>query len=128
VRALGLAGAVTLTGQIPSAEPYYGIADICVLSSLSEGSPNALLEAMAAGVPVAATAVGGVPEMVSHNDSALLIQPGDCQALTSAMAALLADGELARRLAANARRLVLARHAPQTRTGRLVETYGRLVG
>jgi glycosyltransferase involved in cell wall biosynthesis len=128
VRALGLAGAVTLTGQIPSAEPYYGIADICVLSSLSEGSPNALLEAMAAGVPVAATAVGGVPEMVSHNESALLIQPGDCQALTSAMAALLADGGLARRLAANARRLVLARHAPQTRTGRLVETYGRLVG
>ena len=48
---VGLAGHVTLTGHQPSAEPYYRIADLAVLSSLSEGSPNALLEAMAAGVP-----------------------------------------------------------------------------
>ena len=124
--ALGLTGAVTLVGQVPSAEPYYGIADICVLSSLSEGSPNALLEAMAAGVPVVATAVGGVPEMVSHGESALLIQPGDCQAMTGAIAALLSDGELARRLAARAREVVLERHAPEARTRRLIEIYGRL--
>lgn len=128
VRALGLAGAVTLTGQVPSAEPYYGIADICVLSSLSEGSPNALLEAMAAGTPVVATAVGGIPEMVTNGESALLIQPGDCQAMTGAIAALLADGELARRLAARAREVVLKRHAPEARTRRLVEIYGRLAG
>ena len=127
VRALGLAGAVTLTGQVPSAELYYGIADICVLSSLSEGSPNALLEAMATGAPVVATAVGGIPEMVTNGESALLIQPGDCQAMTGAIAALLADGELARRLAARAREVVLERHAPEARTRRLVEIYGRLV-
>jgi glycosyltransferase involved in cell wall biosynthesis len=127
VRALGLAGRFTLTGQVDSAEPYYGIADICVLSSLSEGSPNALLEAMAAGVPVVATAVGGVPEIVSHGESALLIHPGDCQAMTNAIAALLTDAPLARRLAGRARQLVLDRHAPQARTRRLVETYGRLV-
>ena len=58
---LNLAGSVTLTGQQESAEPYYGIAQVAVLSSLSEGSPNALLEAMAAGVPVVATRVGGIP-------------------------------------------------------------------
>jgi glycosyltransferase involved in cell wall biosynthesis len=126
VRALGLTGAVTLAGQVPSAEPYYGVADICVLSSLSEGSPNALLEAMAAGVPVVATTVGGIPEMVTHGESALLIQPRDCQAMTSAIAALLAGPELARRLAARARELVLERHSPQARTRRLVEIYGRL--
>lgn len=127
VRELGLAGSVTLTGQVPSAEPYYGIADICVLSSLSEGSPNALLEAMAAGVPVVATAVGGVPEMVSHDESALLVQPGDCQAMTGAIAALLGDGELARRLAAKAREVVLEQHTPEARTQHLVGTYCRLV-
>jgi glycosyltransferase involved in cell wall biosynthesis len=125
-RSLGLMGSVTLTGQVPSAEPYYGIADICVLSSLSEGSPNALLEAMAAGVPVVATAVGGVPEMVSHGESALLIQPGDCPAMTNAIAAVLNDAELARRLAAQAHQLVLERHAPEARVRRLVEIYGGL--
>ena len=75
IRELALSDAVTMTGQVPSAEPYYGIADVAVLSSLSEGSPNALLEAMAAGVPVVATAVGGVPEIVTHRESALLIEP-----------------------------------------------------
>lgn len=127
VRTLGLVGSVTLAGQVPSAEPYYGIADICVLSSLSEGSPNALLEAMAAGVPVVATAVGGVPEMVSHGESALLIQPGNCQAMTGAIASLLADASLARKLADRARQLVLDRHAPEARTRRLVETYCRIL-
>ena len=127
IRTLGLVGSVTLAGQVPSAEPYYGIADICVLSSLSEGSPNALLEAMAAGVPVVATAVGGVPEMVSHGESALLIQPGNCQAMTGAIASLLADASLARKLADRARQLVLDRHAPEARTRRLVETYCRIL-
>jgi glycosyltransferase involved in cell wall biosynthesis len=126
IRAFGLVESVTLTGMVPSAEPYYGIADVCVLSSLSEGSPNALLEAMAAGVPVVATAVGGVPEMVTHGESALLIQPGDCQAMTSAIAALLGNGNLARKLAGRAREIVLERHAPEARTRRLVEIYGQL--
>jgi glycosyltransferase involved in cell wall biosynthesis len=125
VRALGLAGSVTLAGQVPSAEPFYGIADLCVLSSLSEGSPNALLEAMAAGVPVVATAVGGIPEMVTHGESALLVKPGDCEAMTNAIAALLSDGDLARRLAARAREIVLERHAPEGRMRRLVEIYRR---
>src|SRR5205823_11585403 len=66
IRRLNLGSTVTLTGQRDSAEPYYGIADVAVLSSRSEGSPNALLEAMAAGVPAVATRVGGVPEIVTH--------------------------------------------------------------
>jgi glycosyltransferase involved in cell wall biosynthesis len=126
IRALDLAGSVTLTGQVPSAEPYYGIAEVCVLSSLSEGSPNALLEAMAAGVPVVATAVGGVPEMVCDGESALLVAPGDCAAMTKAMAALLGDGDLARKLAGRAREIVVERHGPEARTRRLVEIYARL--
>jgi glycosyltransferase involved in cell wall biosynthesis len=60
-RSLNLTDAVTLAGQQDDINPYYAIADVFLLPSLTEGCPNVLLEAMAAGVPVVATAVGGVP-------------------------------------------------------------------
>jgi glycosyltransferase involved in cell wall biosynthesis len=123
IRAFGLSEAVTLTGQVPSAEPYYGIADLAVLSSLSEGSPNALLEAMATRVPIVATAVGGIPEIVSDRESALLVPPQDPGALCRAMRELLANEALARGLAARANELVLTRHTPETRARRLVDIY-----
>ncbi|MGB9454470.1 MAG: glycosyltransferase family 4 protein [Bryobacteraceae bacterium] len=123
IRDLGLGEVVTLTGQVPSAEPYYGIADLAVLSSLSEGSPNALLEAMAARVPVVATAVGGIPEIVSDRETALLVPPRDPEALCRAMRELLANETLAGGLAARASELILTRHTPEARTRRLVEIY-----
>jgi glycosyltransferase involved in cell wall biosynthesis len=72
----------------------YEAADIFVLSSRSEGCPNVVLEAMAHGLPVVATAVGGIPELVTHGDSALLVPPGDPDALASALARLLCDRTL----------------------------------
>ncbi|HEY9142387.1 MAG TPA: glycosyltransferase family 4 protein [Bryobacteraceae bacterium] len=123
IRDLGLGEVVTLTGQVPSAEPYYGIADLAVLSSLSEGSPNALLEAMAARVPVVATAVGGIPEIVSDRETALLVPPRNPEALCRAMRELLANETLAGGLAARASELILTRHTPEARTRRLVEIY-----
>ena len=123
-RALGMSGELTLTGHQNSAEPFYGIADIAVLSSWSEGSPNALLEAMAAGLPVVSTAVGGVPEIVSDGDSALLVKPGEPDAMAEAMGRLLADPELARRLAGRARALIEERYTPEERARRLGGIYG----
>jgi glycosyltransferase involved in cell wall biosynthesis len=120
---LGLSEQVTLTGHQPSAEAYYGIANLAVLSSLSEGSPNALLEAMAAGVPVVATSVGGIPEIVRHGESALLVPPGDRDALAAAMAKLLTDPSLARQLTDRARMLILVKHSPQARVQHLVDIY-----
>jgi glycosyltransferase involved in cell wall biosynthesis len=122
-RSLGLSGSVTLTGQVPTAEPFYGVADVAVLSSRSEGSPNALLEAMAAGVPVVATAVGGVPEMVSHLESAYLVEPGDAKAMASGIESVMTDEGLASKLAERARRLVVAGHTPAARTRRLAGAY-----
>ncbi|MCC6262690.1 MAG: glycosyltransferase [Bryobacterales bacterium] len=124
IRELGLGDFVTLTGQQPSAEPYYGIAAIAVLSSLSEGSPNALLEAMAAGVPAVATQVGGIPEIVTHEESALLAPPGDSDALAAALLRILVEEpHLGEALASRARTLVLERHTPQARVCTLSRIY-----
>ncbi len=126
---LGLGDYVTFTGQRPSAEPYYRIADLAVLSSLSEGSPNALLEAMSAGVPVVATAVGGIPEIVTDGESALLIPPSDTGRMSAAMARLLIqEPALALRLAGCSQALIRERHAPDARMRKLVGVYRSLAG
>lgn len=126
VRHLGLGGSVTFTGHQSSAEPWYGIADAAVLSSLSEGSPNALLEAMATGVPVVATAVGGVPEIVAHEESALLIRPGDPAGMSAAIARILTEPGLADRLKKRSHELIRERHEPEARTRKLVSVYRSL--
>jgi glycosyltransferase involved in cell wall biosynthesis len=120
---LGLKDAVTFVGQVPSAMPYYAIADLCVLSSLSEGSPNALLEAMAAKVPVVATAVGGVGEIVADEESALLVKPRDEVRMARAMARLLTQPDLASRLVVKAYQQVTTHHAPDMYMKRLIEFY-----
>lgn len=106
-RNLKLANFVKLVGQQDDINPYYGIADIFMLPSLSEGCPNVLLEAMAAGVPVVATAVGGVPELVTNGREALLIKKHDAAAMAFATAELLGDQRLCDRLVSNAREVVL---------------------
>lgn len=126
VHRLGLDENVTFTGHQPSAEPWYGIADVAVLSSLSEGSPNALLEAMATYVPIVATAVGGVPEIVTNEESALLIVPGDPVAMSAALSRLLIDPALAARLTKRSRELILERHDPEARMRKLVSIYRSL--
>ncbi|MBZ5676730.1 MAG: glycosyltransferase [Acidobacteriia bacterium] len=127
IRGLNLTNSVTLTGQQESAEPYYGIARIAVLSSLSEGSPNALLEAMAAGVPVVATRVGGIPEIVTHGESALLVEPSDIRAMKDSLVALLQDPGMAHGLVEHAQVQVLKNHSPEARTSKLVDIYTRLL-
>jgi glycosyltransferase involved in cell wall biosynthesis len=128
IRSLGLEQASTLTGQVPSAEPYYGIADIAVLSSRTEGSPNALLEAMAAGVPVVATTVGGIPEIVTDGESALLVPPGDRASMARALATLVADDLLAQKLAQRSRERVLAHYTPEVRAANLISIYSAVAG
>ena len=127
IRAKGREEHVTLIGQVPTAEPYYALADIAVLSSRSEGSPNALLEAMSAGVPVVATSVGGIPEIVNDEESALLVAPGDREAMTAAIGRLLGEKELAARLVIEARALVESRHSPEGRTRRICQIYTSLL-
>jgi glycosyltransferase involved in cell wall biosynthesis len=69
-----------------------------------DGIPNVILEAMAAGVPVAATAVSGIPEVVVDGETGRLVAPGDASALAEVLASLLDDTEESTRLATSARR------------------------
>ena len=123
IQALRLAEHVSMTGQTSSVDRYYGIADLAVLSSRTEGSPNALLEAMAARVPVVATAVGGIPEIVTDQDSALLVPPGMRDSMARAVTSLLTDRGLAERLACRARELVETRFFPESRARDLCALY-----
>ena len=127
VRSWALESDVTFTGQQSNIQPFYAIADVFVLPSHSEGSPNVLLEAMAAGVPIIATAVGGVPEMVEDNQSALLVPANNPPALSDAIARLLTDRDLADRLTANASELASRRFSPEEYVRALAEIYHQVV-
>lgn len=117
---------IFFTGQVGDVRPFYAMADVFVLPSHSEGSPNVLLEAMAAEVPVVATAVGGVPEIVENEQNALLVPDRDPAAFAAAITRIFTEDELARRLTTNALELVRTRHTPQIYVRSLLEIFSRL--
>jgi glycosyltransferase involved in cell wall biosynthesis len=120
---LGCQQHVVFAGQVSDVQPFYAMADVFALPSLSEGSPNVLLEAMATNLPVVATAVGGVPEMVENSVSALLVPPNDPPSLAAALATLLTDKDLARRLVKKAATLVDTQYSPENYVRALAEIY-----
>jgi glycosyltransferase involved in cell wall biosynthesis len=122
-RSYGINERVVFAGQISNVKPYYAAADVLALPSHSEGSPYVLLEAMAARLPVVATSVGGVPEMVKDEESALLVPARDPRAMAGAISRILADEQLARRLTMNASALIRTRYSPETYVRSLVEIY-----
>jgi glycosyltransferase involved in cell wall biosynthesis len=94
---LGLASHVRFLGERPDVERVLPALDVFVLSSREEGIPNALLEAMAAGRPAVATAVGGTPEVMVDGRTGWLVPPRDPAALAQALGEALADRAEARR-------------------------------
>jgi glycosyltransferase involved in cell wall biosynthesis len=105
IQASDLSSCVEMKGWVEGAakRALFSEADVFVLPSYAEGMPNAVLEAMAAGLPVVGTHVGGVPDMVPEELRALLVQPRDSRALAESLARLLSDrrnwrnyGQLAR--------------------------------
>ena len=102
VRDLRLNEEVIFAGHVIDVAPFYSIADVLALPSHSEGSPNVLLEAMAAGLPIVATAVGGVPEIATSGENALLTAPHQPQEFAVALLAVLIDPAVAEKLASSA--------------------------
>ncbi len=106
---------------------YLSISDLFVLPSLGEELPFSILEAMAAGVPVIATDVGGIPEIIRHGESGWLIKPGEAHELTSALSYLMHDKTMAQRLAANALRLVQKKFSLSAMADRTEKIYQSLL-
>lgn len=89
--ALGLPNAIRLLGHRPDVETVLAAGDVFVLSSISEGLSNTILEAMASSLPVVATRVGGADEMVIHGETGLLVPAGSDGEMATALGTMLAD-------------------------------------
>ena len=126
VRELGLTGDVTFVGPVfgEGKLRLLGRSDASLLASYSEGLPYALLESMAAGVPVIATRVGAIPDVVVDGVHGLLVARRDADAIARAIARLAADRAALLRMGAACRRRI-ARHYDM---GRLAEEFRQLYG
>jgi glycosyltransferase involved in cell wall biosynthesis len=105
--ALGIKERVHFLGFRSDVQPVLDAADVFVLPSLWEALPYSLLEAMAAELPVVATRVAGVPEVVAEGETGLLVSPADPQALAGALEQLLDSPTLRRRMGQEGRRRVI---------------------
>ena len=124
---LGLAGQVHFLGSRQDVPDLLQAMDIFVLPSYSEGLSLALLEAMAAGLPVIVSAVGGNPEVVTDGETGLIIPPRDAQVLAQALERLLGDPTLAKKLGKNARRHVEANYSLERLGQEINAIYEKLV-
>ena len=117
-----LAGRVCFYGSSDAVPELLNAMDVFVLSSLSEGMSNTLLEAMASGLPVVATRVGGNPELIEEDRSGFLFRPGDIAALASRLECLTNHPELRRQLGAAARQRAVEHFGLE----RMIEDYRSL--
>jgi glycosyltransferase involved in cell wall biosynthesis len=125
VHALGLETAVRLCGPRRDIPDLLARCDVFALSSRSEGGPISVLEAMAAGLPVVASDVGGVGEIVVDQQTGLLVPPGDPDALAAALERLLADPALRHRLGAAGRERAAQRFSLGALRAAHLELYAR---
>lgn len=124
---LGIAGTVSFAGLIGDMGKLLADAHVFVLPSRYEGMSNALLEAMAAGLPCVATRVSGSEDAIVDGQSGLLVPPEDPGALASALVAILTDQMLAHALGREARMRVVNAFAQERMLGELSHLYASLV-
>jgi glycosyltransferase involved in cell wall biosynthesis len=118
----GLADRVRFLGWRRDLATVYGATDVFLLTSRNEGTPVALVESLAAGVPAVSTDVGGVRDVLADNDVGLVAPYGDARALADAVAALFADSERRRAMGRRGRTAIVARY----RIERLVDDVDHL--
>jgi glycosyltransferase involved in cell wall biosynthesis len=126
--AMNMAARVKMRGWLDqeASEQLLSRAAAFVLPSYAEGLPMSLLEAMAAGCPVVATRVGGIPDLITDGVDGLLVAPGDPHALAAALQRILRDPAFARQLGNAARRTIANRYTAERSLERLEQIYAGL--
>jgi glycosyltransferase involved in cell wall biosynthesis len=122
---LGLGESVTFLGEVRDTADLYRSFDVFALSSLSEGTSMSILEAMASGVPVVATAVGGTPALVQDGKLGVLVESGNADAMAHAISHLAEHRSAQRDLAARARAYTVAHYSEDTMLDRYASLYQR---
>jgi glycosyltransferase involved in cell wall biosynthesis len=117
---------IAVLGRLPAADVprFLAAVDVLAVPSYDEGLPRVVLEAMAMGIPVVASSVGGIPEAIEHEKTGLLIPPSNPTALAKALARVLDDPALASRLGAAGRERVLAEFDARAGWRKLAEVHG----
>ena len=120
---LGLNSRVRFVGHQTNLTRYYDAIDALVIPSLNEGLPNVLLEAMAYKKVVIATPVGAIPSILENGVSGFLASTADVPSLTNSIEAYLANGEMNKKIVANARKIIEDRFSAHARAARVVDLY-----
>jgi glycosyltransferase involved in cell wall biosynthesis len=128
ITGLGRSDRIHLLGYQSDMISLYEAMDVYALSSLREGLPNVVLEAMAVEVPVVATRVAGVPRLIRAEENGLLVEPGSTEELTGALARLLGDEGLRHRLQLAGRRTVETCYSFKARMRKIQALYDNLLG
>ena len=126
---LGILGRVVFVGRVPNDEllAYYNLADIFVLPSLHEGMGIVFLEAMACGLPVVTTNIGGMVDFIKDGETGLLVEPRDAEQLSRALSRLIKDKKLRERIAKNGERLVREEYTWEKAAKRYLEAFNRAI-
>jgi sugar transferase (PEP-CTERM/EpsH1 system associated) len=128
IDAAGLGGFVWMPGARPDVADLMRAMDVFVLPSLNEGISNTILEAMASGLPVVATRVGGNPELVDEGRTGELCAPRDVEALARALECYVTDADRRRAHSEAARRRAVERFSLERMVERYLDTYDELLG
>jgi glycosyltransferase involved in cell wall biosynthesis len=126
-RSLGVADRVRWAGYRRDVDAILPGCDLFVLPSRDDAFPTVLLEAMAAGLPAVASAVGGIPEIVTPDVTGVLVPPGDAETLAAAIVDLLHDAPRAARMRRCAQMLADERFSTRAWIGRLEKVYAESV-
>lgn len=127
IEALGIGRSIRFLGESGDVYPLLKASDIFFLPSRSEGFSNALIEAMACGLPCVATRVGGNAEAINDGENGFLTESGDAKVAAERISALLADRDLRLKMSAAARTTVKAKFTAQIMIEKLVSCYDQLL-
>ena len=124
---LGIAQAVRFLGYRQDVATLMGMSDVIVMSSLREGLPYVLLEALALARPVVGTQVGGIPEVIKHGETGFLVPPKDAESLAEAIIRVLRNPEEAARLGERGRELISQEFNVETMVRKIAAVYAEVL-